>query len=354
MANIHLPTTQRPLPANVGADEHLGGDWDAAVTGATALDAPVADLAVNTDNRALVATHYGRDAVSILDPAGLTVAAVVPLGGDPFTAAVTRDHAYVSTISLRNEDAVEVVELSSGSVVATYPQSATITAIAAGPDGKRVFVGRTEFDRVDIAVIDTSTGEIDTIDAGWGPAINIDALHVAGNGRRVYAAVSDDRSSHLVIVNVETGRIEGAVGIGAPIRDIAVGPDHTAYVLTSDRYRGGSVAVVDLYRRQIRERIDIGGAPTQLALAADGARAYIVDYDSVAVLCTASSQIVHTFDTGVAPSCVAVSADSAQLFIADYTGEVTSFAVADISPLLYSPFLATNPIPGRRVPAEVA
>lgn len=354
MANVHLPKSQRAQTVNVVSDEQLGGDRDYTVTGAVGLDGPVADLAVNADGHTLVATHQGRDAVSILDPIRLTVRDVVPLTGDPFYAAVTRDHAYVSTISLRNEDAVEVVELSSGNVVATHPQSGTVTALSASPDGKRVFVGRTDSERVDIAVIDTITGDVDTIDAGWGPAVNIDAIHVVDNGRRLYAAVSDDRSSHLVIVNVETARIDGAVGIGAPIRDIAIGPEHTAYVLTSDRYRGGSVAVVDLYRRRIRERVDLGGAPTQLVLTVDGARAYIVDYDSVAVLCTVTNQIVHTIDTGVAPSCVAVSPDGAQLFIADHTGGVLGFAVADVSPLLYTQFLATDAIPARRVPAEVA
>ncbi|GAT14527.1 putative uncharacterized protein [Mycolicibacterium thermoresistibile] len=353
MANIHLPAFQQnatvPRSGQLPADQQ-----EFTVTGAVAVDGPVADLAINADGHALVAAHCGRDAVSLLDPARLNVQAAVPLGGDPFHVAVTRDHAYVSTISLRNEDAVEVVELGSGTVVATHPQRATITALVASPDGKRVFVGRTDSERVDIAVIDTITGEVDTVDAGWGPAINIDALHVVDNGRRLHAAVSDACSSYLVNINVETARVEGAVGIGAPIRDVAVGPDLIAYVLTSDRHRGGSVAKVDLAHGRIVERVDIGGAPTQLVLAADGSRAYIVDYDSVAVLCTVTNQVVHAIDPGAAPSGVALSPDGGRLFIADHTGRITMFAVAGAQPLWPEAFLDTDPIPAHRIPAEVA
>lgn len=357
MANIRLPNPRRARTVGAGSDELVAADQNLTATAAAELAGPVADLAFGPLGDALVATHYGRDAVSLVHPAGLTPEVVVPLSGDPFLTTVTQDHAYVATTSLRNEDTVEVVDLSTNTVVAGYEMVGTISALAASEDGKRVFAARTREHRADIAVIDTTTDQVSTIDTGWGPAVNIDALHVGDNGHRLYAAVSDARSSHLVVVNVETGRVDGAIGIGAPIRDVVIGPEQTAYVLTSDRLRGGSVAVVDLYGGRIRHRIDLGGAPTQLVLNADGTRAFIVDHDSVMVLCTVTNEVLDVIDVDTAPSCVALSPEGSRLVVADYAGGLTAFEVAANVPLLYSQFLATDPIPaadGRRLPAEVA
>ena len=81
--------------------------------------------------------------------------------------------------------------------------------------------------------------------------------------------------------------------VGSPIRDIAFA-DGIAYVLTSDRARGGAVEVIDLSTGRITDTVELGlGAPTQMTMSADNTRAYIVDYDHVTVLCTLTLKIVN-------------------------------------------------------------
>src|SRR3569833_378772 len=50
---------------------------------------------------------------------------------------------------------------------------------------------------------------------------------------------------------------------------------------------GGAVSVIDLSTNRITDTVCLGvGAPTQMVLSPDKTRAYIVDYDHIAVLCT--------------------------------------------------------------------
>ena len=65
-----------------------------------------------------------------------------------------------------------------------------------------------------------------------------------------------------------------------------------------------------------------------MTLSPDKTRAYIVDYDHVAVLCTLSLEVVNTVTVDARPSCVAVDSDGGRLYVADYAGDVTVFSVA--------------------------
>ena len=172
------------------------------------------------------------------------MAGVVAVPGEPFAVAVSDDRAFVSTSS-SNFDAVSVIDTVTQTVVATYSLAFSVTALAASPDGKRVYAGRTGDGYVDVVVIDTTAERVGTIDIATGAGIGIDAVRVDPTGKRLYVATTDARGSALVAVDVETARVQRTVSIGSPIRDIAFA-DGVAYVLTSDRVRGGAVKVVDL------------------------------------------------------------------------------------------------------------
>jgi YVTN family beta-propeller protein len=307
---------------------------------------PIGDIAAGTP---VVVTNFGDDSVSLLNADTLTVDGVIAVPGEPFAVAVSDDRAYVSTSS-STYDAVSVIDTNTKTVIATYSLAFSITALAVSPDGKRVYAGRTGNDYVDVAVIDTTAERVGTINIATGAGIGIDAVEVDPTGKRLYVATTDARGSALLIVDTETARLERAVPIGSPIRDIAFA-DGTAYVLTSDRDRGGVFHAIDLSTNQIADTVDLGiGAPTQMVLSPDKTRAYIVDYDHVAVLCTLSLEVVTTITVTARPSCVAVSFDGGRLYVADYAGGVTAFTVASGMPLLYSQFMATDPIavPGLR------
>jgi DNA-binding beta-propeller fold protein YncE len=302
----------------------------------------IADIAA-TDDGTIVVTHHGDDTVSLLRAGTLAVAGVVEVPGEPFAVVVADGRAYVSTTSSAS-DAVAVIDTVTQTVVATYSLAFSVTALAASPDGKRVYAGRTGDGHVDVVVVDTTAERVGTIDIATGAGIGIDALKVDTTGKRLYVATTDDRGSALVVVDTETARVKHTVAVSSPIRDIAIADD-VAYVLTSDRTSGGAVKVINLATGHITGTAYLGiGAPTQMTVSADKTRAYIVDYDNVTVLCTLTLKIVNRVAVDARPSCVALDSDSGRLYVADYAGEVSALSVAAAKPLLYSQFVATDPV----------
>lgn len=329
MANFLMPKST----AVSQVDEVANVDPNVTLLGAVAVRrGPIGDIA-EASNGAIVVTNYGDDTVSLLNADTLAVEAVVAVPGEPFAVVVADDRAYVSTSS-SSFDTISVIDTYTRTVIATYALAFSVTALAVSPDGKRVYAGRTGHDYVDVAVIDTTAERVGTIDIATGPGIGIDAVEVDPTGKSLYVATTDARGGALVVVDVETARVKRTVSIGSSIRDIAFA-DGTAYVLTSDRARGGAVHVVDLSAGEITDTVELGvGTPTQMTMSPDKTRAYIVDYDHVAVLCTSSLEVVSTVTVDARPSCVAVDSDGGRLYVADYASGVTAFSVASPLPLV--------------------
>ncbi|MDV3124156.1 YncE family protein [Mycobacterium sp. 21AC1] len=344
-----------PDAATDGSVTFDGALDDVDVAGLTTVGrGPIGDIAVDADRETIVVTNCGTRSITVINPATLGVVGSVRVEGEPFAIAAAYDRAYVSTSSA-GHDAIVEIDTITGVVLTEYPLALSVTALATSPDGKRVFAGRTGEGRVDIAVIDTTAERVGTIDIATGIGINLDALHVDADGTRLYAATSDARGSRLVTVNAETAQVESTVWIGAPIRDLALGADGIAYVLTSDRARRGVVNIVDLAAGTVVGSVETGGAPTQLMLSPDATRAYIVDYDRVTVLCTLTYEILGSIDVQAQPAAVAVRPDGARLYIADYAGHVNAFDVAASLPALYSQLVSAEPVAMPRLPVlEIA
>jgi YVTN family beta-propeller protein len=284
---------------------------------------PIGDIAVSADGATIVTTNSGDDSVSILD-ARLRMKEVVAVDGEPFAVTIADDLAFVGTTA-DAYDSVVAIDTRTAAVLGARPLDLHVVDVAAGPNRRRLFVGRSGRDTADLAIVDVKNGAVTSVELGRRA---VDAVAVAPSGRRVYVATSDTGRGELAVIDPAKGRVVGVVPTRAPIRDVALGADGgVAYVLGCDPEHGGVVETIDTRSRRVLSTAWVGGYPTQFALGADRTRMYLVDDDHVAVLCTITDEIVDTIAVDGDPSCVATSPDGARLYVADYTGVVTAFAV---------------------------
>lgn len=293
----------------------------------------IADVAA--DSRTIVVANLGDESVTVVRPDTVAAPAVVDVAGEPTAIALAEDRAYVIT-SAAEVDTVVVVDTRANAVVASYPLAFTATAVEVSRDGKRAYVARTSNDHVDIAVIDTTAERVGTIDIPAGIGASIDGLRMSASGRELYAAVTTITGSRLLTIDTETATVRKSLSIGAPIRDLAL-TKTAAYVLTSDLSSLGAIVVVDLAAFTVTGTVAAGALPIQMALSADGSRAYVVDYDQVAVLCTVTNDVLETITLGSRPTALALSGQGDRLYVADVDGRITAFRVTPPAPM-YSPF----------------
>jgi len=285
---------------------------------------PIGDIAVDGDW--IVATNSGGESVSVLSARMLQVEATVPVAGEPFAVTTAGGRAFVAA-SAATYDAVSAIDARTKTFLASLPLDLDVVSVAAGPDGRRLFVAGTRPDSADLAIVDVESGRVDTV-AVADPEDIVGAVRVASDARRVYVATSDAERGKLTAVDVAKARIVGVVPTVAPIQDFVLSGDGgVAYVLGRDPEYGGVVDTIDTARRRLLTSAWIGGHPTQFALGSDGNRLYIVDVDRVAVLCPITNEIVDAILVGANPSCVATSPDGGRLYVADYSGVVTAFAI---------------------------
>lgn len=291
------------------------------------LPGPVTDLAVSEDGRHVVAAHYGQGAVSIIDVATLTVAAVVDGIAEPYAVAAA-GRAYVRSSSIA-EDSVVAVDLDNGSVLADREIGTGAGGLAVSRSGELLYVARSAGAGADIAVIDIESGHVSSIAVSKAPEARLDAVRVGPAGNRLYAALNTDAGGSLVVVDTRKGRVLNTVFVGASIGDIAVHPDGRRIFVTGwDAELGGVMRVVDTGASRVVQTIPTGGLPAQLVVTAGAV--YLADGDQVVVVDTSTARIVDRIDLGRPVSCLAISGDGTHLYAGDYDGSIASLAVQSV------------------------
>ena len=327
---------------------------------------PISGIAVSSDGSRLMVTNYGGDSVSVIDTDTWRIAQTVPGVNEPFAITVDgvdADRAYVSTVSPAY-DSVAIVDVPTNTVIATHPLALSVSDLVASPDGKYVYASRNGARAADVAVLDTTTGEVQVIDVAelcQEPGTSTQCVRINSDGERLYVATNGPDGGQIVVIGTQArartswrrkntkgstrsrgkGEQRGAknelsvietIEIGLPIRDVALSPDGaTAYVASCGPDFGAVVDVIDTRTNKItytRKITEIGGLLTGLTISGDGDRAYLVSDDSITVLCTLTHDVIGTVRVAKQPSCAVESPDGKYLYIADYAGAVTVAPVA--------------------------
>ncbi|MET0704219.1 MAG: YncE family protein, partial [Mycobacterium sp.] len=167
---------------------------------------PIVDMSVSSRSGMVFVTNQTDDSVSQLDLDTLVVVATVTDTNEPFVVKTAGSRAFVSTASAAY-DAVTVIDTDSGGVVATFPLAASIRDLALSPDGCLIYVARTTGDGADVAVIDTISGAITTVDLGTRRGSTAAVITISRDGAWVYVVTADHLGSELVAIDTRDDRV---------------------------------------------------------------------------------------------------------------------------------------------------
>ncbi len=350
--------------ATVRPDRDRDVQTDTIIVAISVHEGPIAAMVASPDGSRLMVTNYGGDSVSIIDTDSCRVVETVSGVQEPFAIAAggpsAPNRVYVSSVS-RAYDSIEVIDMSTNTVVATHPLALSVSDLVTSPDGKYVYASRNGTGGTDIAVLDTTTGRVEVIDIA-GPGTTIQCVRTSPDGAALYVGTNGPAGGRLVVLGApsddrSSGRarwrrnkptrsrapglsgmsVTGVVEIGLAVRDVAVSPDGAvAYVAGYCPEIGAVVDVVDTRTNKVtstRKLGEISGNLTGCVLSRDGDRAYLVSDDGITVLCTLTQDVIGTVAVTEQPSCVVESPDGKRLYVADYSGAVIVAAVAPTAPL---------------------
>lgn len=302
---------------------------------------PITDMAINHDGSRLLVTNHGSDSVSVIDADGRHIAGTLPDLYEPFALAIGgAGRAYVSTVCPGSMayDGIDVVDVATGARIATHELALSVSDVAVSADEKYVYASRNGTHGADVAVVDTTTGDIEVIELATAAGTTTDCVRISPDGCRLYVGANGPSGGHLMVA--ETGadrvggrsRVGGILELGLPVRGVALSRDGaTAYVASWTPVVGAVLDVIDTRSDKVTNTCKVGditGPLTRLTLSDDDSRAYLVSDDRVTVLCTGTLEVLGDIRAAQHPSCVVESLDARYLYIADYTGTVTVARVA--------------------------
>jgi YVTN family beta-propeller protein len=274
-----------------------------------------ATTGVDTDGFT-VSVSDGQAAVAVpvtvtVSPAQVVVGpTVVGVGRSPAGVAVVGDRAYVTN---QGDASVSVVNTTTNAVVGIVAVGVVPTSAAANAAGTRVYVANQGSNTV--SVIDTASNTtIATIAVGskpWG-------LVVSPNGQRVY--VTNSTASSVSVIDTTSNTVTATVGVGSYPTLVAVSPDG-GRVYVANRL-SNTVSVIDTATNTATTIAGIS-QPVGIAVAPNGQRLYVTDYDGgLTVVNTATNTVLTTptgtrIPVGLQPVSVAVSPDSSLAYVAN-------------------------------------
>jgi YVTN family beta-propeller protein len=179
--------------------------------------------------------------------------------------------------------------------------------------GLRAFVSNAGDDT--LSVVDLDTGSlVATISTGDYPH----GLRLSPDGR--YLMVANVESGSVSLIDVQSLAEVNRVAVGAAPVQVAFLPDGSrAYVSLRDE---DAVSVIDLASLKVIGRIPVGDGPIQLHATPDGTKIFVANQGSetapsseVSVIDVASSSVVVTITAGLGAHGVSISTDGSLVFV---------------------------------------
>jgi YVTN family beta-propeller protein len=258
----------------------------------------------------------------VLCSALLAVLAAAAPAASPAPAA-----AGTLVVLNKSEASASLIDLATGSIVATVATGEGPHEVAVSPDGRRALAtnyGTQAAPGSTLTLIDVESGKaLRTIALGehrrphgvaWLP-----------DGKR--AAVTVEASRALLVVDADAGTVEAAIKTDQDVSHmVALGADGARAFVAS--IGSGSVTLVDLAARKVLATAPTGAGAEGIAVSPDGKEVWVTNRaaDTVSVLDTAALRPLATLESKAFPIRVRFTPDGGQALVANArSGDVAVF-----------------------------
>jgi YVTN family beta-propeller protein len=279
-----------------------------------------AGVAISRDGRRGAVTHwYGYD-LAILDVKDdhLALAGRIEVGPEPRGVAMTADGstAFVA-VGVTNE--VARVDLNARKVTGQLAVGREPRSIAISPDGSRLLVSNARGQGVTLV----DTGPFKVVCTIPIDGDNLRQVTITVDGKTGYVANMRNRGMATTRNNIDLGWVLGQRLTRVPLdgtvaystltldkQGKAASDAHGVAVSRDERFVAvscGGTHELMIFRTDLKplpwrenRRVDLGGRPTELAFAPDGAILYVANYlaDAVQVVDAESGSLVKTISLG--------------------------------------------------------
>jgi YVTN family beta-propeller protein len=274
-----------------------------------------------------------------LDPAGNSMA----LGSMPLAMALAPGGGrLVVMLSGYREQGIQVVDRASGRLVQTLAQPAAFLGLAFAPDGKRLYASGGDRDLIYVYAWAADTAAlVDSLPLAMPRAPAHGARYPAGlavspDGRRLY--VAENLADSLAVVDLARRTVVQRLPAGSYPYDVAVGTDGTVYV---SQWGGAAISTFAPHgdRLVASGAITAGRHPSALVLNAAGTRLFAASAstDAITVIDTHGRMAITALrDTapagppeGSTPDGLGLSADGTRLYVAEADNNAVALFALD-------------------------
>ena len=296
-------------------------------------------------------TNGQSNTVTVLDVVNLRLDRELPVGENPVAVAAspTRNEVYVVNAGGRGsipEGSVSVVDAENNTVVATIPVHRQPVSIDIDPSGDLAYVANSGSNTVSIVDL-KARREIAVLGAGEEPV----AARLSPDGKTLVVANRHGNSASVIdpASHVLREVFENCPGAS----DAVILPDSSkAFVACA---AGHQVMAISLAHSKFNPTqpdrleafLDVGRAPTQLALKPDGGELFVSNSlsDTISEVVTSTDDVGGAYTIGDDPIRGLVSTDNALLYVANFQSQyVTVYSIEDGKRLIPSIHVGDGPL----------
>ncbi len=242
------------------------------------------------------------------------------------SASAWADPTYRLFVTNEKSDTVSVIDSRTGTVETTLEIGKRPRGIGLSPDHKTLYVALSEENA--IAMVDVATLKpLGKLNAGEDP----ETFDVHPNGN-LYLSNEDDAKA--TVISPETGQIIEEIRVGLEPEGVAVSPDGSIVLVTSESTN--MVHVIDTDAHKVVANILVAARPRGLAFNNDGSLAYVSSEvgNEVAIIDTKTMKVIKKSIVAVdksKPMAIRLSPDNKILYLT--TGRAAKVAILNADTL---------------------